>query len=198
MCHFVTAVMSADGDENATRRIAKGSLLRWDRIVNLAVSTALQTGESYYFTTRGMCDCGTAIGIANRNDIRLAEPDFVREAKKLRKKGWGEHKIERWLAERKTDYDRKRDEAIATNRDSPFGVQNWVDFIRQTIESGAASSIGLLLHWYSRGLEDERISIKRRDSFHISELTNERLLQVEEDVIYLFCRHRPHHGKSSE
>lgn len=183
--------MSSDGDANATRRLAKGAFLRWEAITNSSVSTALLPGESYYFTTRGMCDCGTAIGSKHRNRAASVVPDFVREAKKLRKKGWGENKIERWLAERKTDYDRRLEEANARNQVNTATVQNWVDFIRGAIESGSASEIGLLLHWYRHGPENERITIGERRSIHLTELTNEFLTQFEEDVLYMFCRQRP-------
>ena len=66
MCHYVTATMSADGDEVAVRRIAKGFVLRWDPLENPSVATVLAAGERYFFTTRGMCDCGTDLGSARR------------------------------------------------------------------------------------------------------------------------------------
>src|SRR5262249_55763506 len=119
MCHYVTATMSAGGDEATVRRIAKGFLLRWEQIENSSVRRVLVPGEKYFFTTRGMCDCGTDLGSALRTVVGLRPPDHEREAKKLRKKGWGAAKIERHLKDRQSDYDRRAAKAEERN-DQPY------------------------------------------------------------------------------
>jgi hypothetical protein len=187
MCYFITATMSADGDENAVRRLAQQHLLRWERITNPTVISLLRPGETYFFTTRGMCDCDTAIGSAHRDLIR--EPNWAREIKKLRKKGWTQQKIERWEADRRKDIERNRSMAEARQGAGSVGVQSWIDFIRSVIESSSASGIGIVLHFYAGSLNREAC-IRERRSVSIDELTTEFLLNVEEDILYTFSQWR--------
>ena len=95
MCYYITATMAPNGDESAVRRLAKASLLKWESLDKPGVVKQLQPGERYFLTTRGMCDCGTEIGVSLRSDGRLPDrdPDLSREIKKLKKKGWTENNI---------------------------------------------------------------------------------------------------------
>src|SRR5262245_17492241 len=184
MCHYVTATMSAVGDEAAVRRIAKGYLLRWEPIENPSVRRILESGEKYFFTTHGMCDCGTDLGSALRIDNSLRPPDHEREAKMLRKKGWGTAKIERRRNDRQADFERRVAEAEARKNRPPHNAQIWCDFVRAVIAARAARSIGLLLHFYHTRIDGERIPIAGRRVVLESELTPECLLEMEEDVLY--------------
>jgi hypothetical protein len=178
--------MSAGGDANTVGKIAKGFLLRWEQIHNPSVAKALLPGETYFFTTRGMCDCGTDLGSAHRIDATLRRPDHDREAKKLRKKGWGAAKIERRTKDRQADFERRQAEADARKDQPPYHAQLWCDFIHAVLDAGAARSIGILLHFYSGRIDSERIPIAGRRSLNAVELTAGFLLELEEDVLYEF------------
>jgi len=186
MCHYVTATMSAGGDANAVRQIADSFALRWEPFHNPSVAKALLPGETYYYTTRGMCDCGTDLGSAHRRDAALRPPDHEREAKKLRKKGWGAAKIERRSKDRQADFERRQEEAEARRNQPPHHAQTWCDFIHAVLDAGAARSIGILLHFYSGGVDSERIPIGGRRIVPAAGLTARDLLELEEDVLYEF------------
>jgi len=185
MCHYVTATMSAGGEANAVRKIADTFALRWEQIHNPSVAKALLPGETYFYTTRGMCDCGTDLGSARRI-ATPRPPDHEREAKKLRKKGWGAAKIERRHKDRQADFERRQAEAEARKDQPPHHAQIWCDFIHAVLDAGAARSIGILLHFYRGGIDSERIPIAGRRSLKAGELTAQVLLQLEEDVLYEF------------
>jgi len=178
--------MSAGGDVCAVRQIARAFALRWEQIHNPSVAKALLPGETYYYTTRGMCDCGTDLGSARRIDATLRPPDHEREAKKLRKKGWGPAKIERRIKDRQADFERKKAEAEARGDVPPHHAQIWCDFIHAALDAGSARSIGILLHFYNGGIDSERISIAGRRSLKTNELTAQFLLELEEDTLYEF------------
>ena len=74
MCYYITATMAPNGDESAVRRLAKASLLKWEPLDNPGVVKQLHPGERYFLTTRGMCDCGTEIGVSLRSEARLSGP----------------------------------------------------------------------------------------------------------------------------
>lgn len=52
MCHFVTATMSAGGDVDAVRKIAKSFVLRWQELRNPSVEDLRELEEDvlYEFT----------------------------------------------------------------------------------------------------------------------------------------------------
>jgi hypothetical protein len=186
MCHYVTATMSAGGDERAVRKIAEAFALRWEQIHNPSVTKALLPGETYFYTTRGMCDCGTDLGSALRRNATLHAPDHEREAKKLRKKGWGAAKIERRIKDRQADFERKKAEAEARGDVPPHHAQIWCDFIHAVFDAGAARSIGILLHFYSGGIDSERIKVGGRRTMPSNSLTAQYLLELDEDVLHEF------------
>lgn len=138
-----------------------------------------------------MCDCSTDLGEALRIDSTLRPPDRARETKKLQKKGWGAAKIERCLTERQIEFERRRAEA-EKRKERPHDAQRWCDFIHAALEAGAARSIGILLHFYSGGLDSERIRIGGRRILPASELTARSLSELEEDVLYEFNSSRRH------
>jgi hypothetical protein len=177
--------MSAGGDASAVRTIAKAFLLRWEQIHNPSVAKALLPGETYYYTTHGICDCGTDLGSAHRN-AALRPPDHEREAEKLRKKGWGAAKIERRFKDRQADFKRRQAEAEARRDRPPHHAQTWCDFVHAVLDAGAARSIGILLHFYSGGVDSERIPIGGRRIVPAARLTARDLLELEEDVLYEF------------
>jgi len=46
--------------------------------------------------------------------------------------------------------------------------------------------VGLLVHWYSRSLESEKVEIKKRCVTRLSEADSELMLHMEHDVLYEF------------
>ena len=196
MCHYVTATMSAGGDANAVRKIAKAFALRWEQVHNPSVAKALLPGETYFYTTHGMCDCGTDLGSALRRNATLHPPDPERETKKLQKKGWGAAKIARHRQERQADFNRKQAEAEARKEQPPHHAQVWCDFIHAVLDAGAARSIGILLHFYRGGIDSERIKIGGRRTLPANVLTAQDLLQLEEDVLHEFEGNRPPAARS--
>lgn len=107
--------MAPNGDESAVRRLAKASLLKWEPLDNPGVIKQLRHGERYFLTTRGMCDCGTEIGVSVRTAGTLPprDADISREVKKLKKKGWTDAKVDRWIEQTKAE--------IPSDRECPWG-----------------------------------------------------------------------------
>ena len=115
-----------------------------------------------------MCDCGTALG-------RLASAEMAERQRKLRrleKKGWSKAKIERWVADRNKSIDRGE-------------IDSWFGLLTAVLSSGAAESIGLMLHFYSSSVHDETFAFARED-VPISGVDAEFLLGIEEDRLYVF------------
>ena len=108
--------------------------------------------------------------------------------KKFRKQGWSEAKIQRWLEQKEQTKERhRREDEVLANGGGPE-VDRWIEFLDDLIRCGPSSRFGLLLHWYGGSVEGERIKIKRRERVKLSELNPERLMRIEEDVLYEVVR----------
>ena len=102
MCHFITAVMSPSKNADAVRTLAKTHQLRWEPIKNPFVQKLLKPGEGQYYTTWGMCDCGSELGsLAGGDSLTPVQQQTAKERtiRKLHKKGWSQAKIDRRMAQ---------------------------------------------------------------------------------------------------
>ena len=143
---------------------------------NKYVARHLDDGEQYFYTTRDHCDCGTSLGSSSFGDKR--ESKLSKQLKTLRRKGWSETKIERWLKDK---------EKARSNRPKPESdAAIWVALISEVLESTNAKYVGLLLHFYSGDLNDEQIAISRVETVPRLELSEDRLRAIREDVLYRF------------
>ena len=184
MCHYITGILPPQADTAAVERIAQAHGRRWEVMEKHSLQRVLRDGETYALTTAGHCDCGTGLGMLARHARQ--QPDYSRRVKKLRKQGWSEARIERWLDEK-----RKRELDLAAYLTTPPNdVLTWCEFVREVLNSGAAKYVGLLLHWYSGLIETEPSSVRDRRWIPLDDLNHECLLRADEDVIHTFCIRR--------
>lgn len=177
MCHYITAVLPADADEQAVAAIME----RHSRLLapqeNPGVKEQLRPGERYFLTTAGYCDCGTGLGAMWREETRMAkrQSSAEREEERLRKQGWSETKIARW----------KADKLKFVTKQSSAAVGDWETLLREVLSSGAARQISLLLHWYS-GPVSSNIKLLGRERVDIAGLSTDVLARMQEDKLYEF------------
>lgn len=185
MCHFITATLSRGADADLIREIARRFGRDWKPLRNRHVLGQLGQGEGYFLTTRARCDCGTQIGSARQE---ASDSPDGRASAKLRRKGWGEAKIERWVSEQRRTKLKRARELDSHLRRAGADVDSWGALLRALFEESRVAFVGLLLHSYSGSVESERIDLSRDDSLPVAELDGAFLLQIEEDVLYRFRR----------
>jgi hypothetical protein len=158
MCHFITATLPQSVTPDSVAPIFKSHKLGFDLISNPHVSSQIESEDWYILTTRGHCDCGTALGSLSRS-VTSGPISYERDLKKFREKNWSEAKIQRWLEQKEQTKEKhlREDEDQAGTR-TPDAA-HWVGFITDVLKSGQTRRIGLLLHMYYGGLESERIKI---------------------------------------
>lgn len=181
MCRFITAVVPADIDQDSLRPILDKYGMYFKEVNNPFVNEQLG-GEVLVKATRSICECDTALGAGSR----LKETDQTglthsHEIDKLRKKGWSQHKIERWLVEKSNSAERRL--TIETDKYDAELAQ-WCEFITLVLSNGIAKRLGLLLHMYNGNLEEEQIRIKRFERLTVTESLCNDLLTMDEDVLY--------------
>ena len=173
MCHYITATLPSNVPSSEAEAIASQFERDWALLKNPHVQKYLLSGEQYFFTTRGHCDCGTTLG--SKNSLHTNQNSIDRHVKKFRRKGWSQSRIDRWLGEK--------------SKPKPGGdTFNWKSLISSLIEKGNAEFVGVLLHVYTGYLEDEKVEIEKIEEVGFSKLSEEYLCKIEEDVLYRFKR----------
>ncbi|WP_414588903.1 hypothetical protein [Scytonema sp. PCC 10023] len=185
MCYFITATLPKDTDLKSASALFEQFKLGFKVIHNPHIEAQLPSGEHYILTTRTECDCGTVLGslYCETNSKPLTYESVIQ---KFRKQGWSEAKIQRWLSEKENT--RERDERIIQENVERGKAQAsmWLEFLTSALKSMPAKRISLLLHWYKRGVTNERIRFRRIVTQPISEINAEYLLKIEKDVLYNF------------
>ena len=189
MCIFITATLPPDASIEAVRAVFERHGRRLDEVENQNVLEQLPSGERYFCTTSGHCDCGTALG----STFAFAETsprtdDISQKILKLRRKGWSEAKIQRWVEQDRRN--REQDQRARIARESyaleSGEIVDWVALIREIMATGQSSSVGLLVHWYSTSPEQEAVDLRERVRLAADSITEEDLLRMRHDTVYEF------------
>jgi hypothetical protein len=183
MCHYITATLPIKDDIASVASIFKSHGFGFELISNPHVAEQIGPQDCYVLTSGKYCHCGTALGSLT-NRVPAKAINFEAQVKKLRKQGWSEAKIKRWLEQKEQTKERhlRDDEALAKGGDPE--LDRWIMLFKELIKVRQLPTVGLLLHWYHGSVEGERIKFQRRERFRLSELTAERLMRIEEDVLY--------------
>jgi hypothetical protein len=170
-------------DAESVAAMFKSHGFGFELISNPHVAQQIGPQDWYILTSGKYCDCGTALGSLS-NRVQDKAIDFEPQVRKLRKQGWSEAKIKRWLEQKEQTKERhlREDEALAKGGDPE--LDRWIMLFEELINVRQIPKMGLLLHWYHGSVEGARIKIQRRERLRLSEVTPERLMKIEEDVLY--------------
>ena len=105
----------------------------------------------------------------------------------LRKKGWGEVKIARWLIERdkkKSQDSRQQIQCGMIPPDHENNPDRWREILIALRTRLKLKYIGILLHWYCGDLDTEELNIERREVPQNSDL-GQTLNHMKEDTLYV-------------
>ena len=183
MCLYITATLPRSAKLDCVAPIFVAYKLSFEAISNPYVLEQLPPGEVYLSTTGSHCDCGSALGsLGGRDD----PAGYEHELKKLRRKGWSEAKILRWLEQKEQTKEKHVREDEARARSHTPAAQHWVDFISAVLNSRCTDKVGILLHFYHMDVQGERIKILGKKRVGAGELTPRVLMEMEYDVVYEF------------
>ena len=187
MCHFITATLPQGATIDLATQVFRSHHLGFKVVHNPHVSPQLHPGETYILTTRGQCDCGTALGALNRNG---PSKDLTHEgeAEKLRILGWSGAKVQRWLKQKREAEEKRKEEIDARAQRGMADAERWVNLVTDLLQSGHANSVGVLLHLYHGGVETEHINISERRKVRLADLSPEYVMRMSEDILYEFLR----------
>jgi hypothetical protein len=154
MCHFITLIAPTD-DAIAVRAVMEQHGRAAQPIDNPSVRKVLRDGERQYLTTRGHCDCGTAL--APHHDTQEAfEEKLVKEEARMRRKGWSDAKIARAIE------DRRKADAKPSGGGSD-SLELWNAALHDLKEQLKLPYAGLFVRFYSGAIATEAFNASRRE-----------------------------------
>jgi len=173
MCFFITATLPSGADLAAVRAVAGPEGSRWTALSNRYVQDQLPRGWGYYGVTGSVCDCQSALvrGEAARGKT-LKLPRHAA--------GWSQTKRNRWLEQRGVLVD-ARESAVRGD------VVAWYEYLKKVLRAGGKPPVGLLIHFYKAGVENEEITVARRTKVDVQATPPAVLQALEPDVLYEFA-----------
>ncbi|MFX0074196.1 MAG: hypothetical protein ACFE96_02040 [Candidatus Hermodarchaeota archaeon] len=182
MCYYITATLPKEADLLSLKPVFEKHKMSFTSVMNEKVLAQLRPGELYFRATKKYCDCDTILG----SQTRPQEYENLLKSKKvktLRKKNWSEQQIEAWIMEKIAKKPHKKG-LKKTSREIEEEINNWINFVNVILNTN--KRIGILKHWYNSSLISEDIRIKKTEQINLKDLTEEKLLNLEEDVLYEF------------
>lgn len=186
MCQFITAVMPADADAEALRKIFRAHGRAFDEYVNATLAAQLSDGERCVWTTPGHCDCGTPLGAHPEEKVAAAEHRRNGQLARLRRRGWSEAKIARAMAQH--DVAEARERIYRTGELPPTSLAQWLALIEAALSVNATPWLGLLLKTYGGDVGSEDIVLSGREIVDRSRRGEQTLASMREGVLYEFRR----------
>ena len=188
MCHYITGTFESSkiGIEHINA-IGKDFGLQFVDCKNDFIHAQLDSKEHYIAKVSKYCDCGTPLGSWNKEhvkSIQRAQRSQEAEIEKLKKKGWSAAKIERFLTNRDKNNEKRGLSSQQQYEKATEDIQQWVNFINQLLSKTSIETFGLLLHFYSGSIENERIKISRKQ-VAFNDLLDKILIEMDEDTLYL-------------
>lgn len=184
MCYYITSTLPKDIILEKLHNIFNNYNMEFNPIQNKVVISQLPPGELYFRVTKEYCDCDTILGSLNN----LQEYQTLLHSKKvhkLKKKKWTDKEIDKWIKEKLRKKGKSTIKKL-TPLERDKEIKRWQNFIYGILDNKGVSRIGLLKHWYEKGLQNEEINITRIEKLNINKATPEIFLNLEEDVLYEF------------
>jgi len=188
MCYYITATLPKETNVERLKPLLEEFNMSFTPIKNNNIEPQLRPGELYFRATKKYCDCDTVLGSRNRSQ----EYEKLLKSKKiktLRKKQWSDEQIDNWIMEKIATKSHKKG-LKKTSLEVDEEINNWIDFVQDVLKN--VKRIGLLKHWYKSSLDNEEILIKKTEHLNLKDFTAEKLLKLEEDVLYEFFPSYPY------
>jgi len=185
MCIFVKATLSPDADIEKVKTIARSCGLAWKQIKSGPTLDQLKDGETSFLTTVGFCDCSTDLGSAHYEKPEVPKDNINKQIIKLRKMGWGESKINRWIEEKEKH--KKRQDREEQNYGDPHEETNfWMEFVSKVLEGELSQWVGILIYNDMVFRTYEEYEIINNINVSLKKLSRDYLLHMKENTIYRF------------
>ena len=184
MCFYITATLPKKTSLENLSSIINKYKMDFTEIQNKKIKSQLRSEELYLRATRDYCDCDSILGSLNPQQ-EYQKLYNSKKVKTLKKKKWSEERITSWIEDKIKNKNIEKKTKL-TPLEIETKLNRWTKFIQELLNNKDVSRVGILKHWYSGGLEDEEFIIKKTEKIKLSEITEELLLNLNEDTLYEF------------
>jgi hypothetical protein len=175
MCEFIAATLPSQEARARLAPLIEQYGLSFSPLFARPLLAQFCAGEYYPRATHGHCDCGTDLA-AGRGRHRAAK------AGRLKRKGWGEAKIKRWLDEQAGADDRRAARARHQQEPATPSLEAWVAFLHDALADGLTKNVGLIVH-SGHDHEFKPVGVER---VSINDVDEDFLDSMKENVLYRF------------
>ena len=180
MCHFIFAALPEKSDIEYISEI----FIRHGRKFELSERNidgpSIPDNLNLFDTCKESCDCGTPIG--SRTNTRERKSPDTHEINQLKRKGWSQTKINRWIESKENSLIEKGRKRISDEQETAGYIDYWVTLIREVVSSKKCNRLGLMLFWAPKAHNH----LKKKVTITLSELSPNTLREMEENVLYDF------------
>ncbi len=184
MCYYITATLPKNTRLDSLKPILGKFGMEFSILKNTNITSQLRPDEIYLRATKSYCDCNTTLGslsITPEYDKMLKS----QKVRGLRKKRWTDEQIHLWILEKINNKKPKGHDNL-TPIEKDIEINNWINFLTVILSKNKLTRVGILKHWYSKGLSNEVFLIKNTERISVKELNFSILLNLEDDVLYEF------------
>lgn len=185
MCHYISGLIQNDFNLEDLNDIGTSYSITFADCKNDFVRNQLDNKEKYLIKDSKYCDCGTELGSLNRYDKKRIEKS---ELDKLKRKGWSETKIQRWIDDKKKVVEREQIKNNSFRSGIHSDIENWITFINDLFSQTKINKFGIILHWYSGNVNSEKIKLQDKIKIKLDDLDDQKLLLMKEDMFYYIER----------
>ena len=179
MCYYITATVPAESNLEVLRQVINKHGFGFTSLTNRFIAAQLPKGSQYYRATGSTAIAMTVLATRFTIDRTSNQNDLARHANKLRKKGWSEAKIQQSLRERTLAREKPRPDITES-------AYRWIKFLREILSAKRTPRIGLITHFYQGDIETEDFHINSTQTLVLTDLRQETILGLEDDVLYTF------------
>lgn len=172
MCYFITATLPSGADLASVRALVGPEGSSWAALSNRYVQDQLPKGWGYYGITGSVCDCQSAL--VRGDAARGKTLKLPRHAA-----AWSQTKRNRWLEQRGLVIDGRESAARGD-------LVAWHEYLKRVLRAGGKPPVGLLIHFYKAGVENEEITVARHSTVKVQATPPTILQALEPDVLYEF------------
>ncbi|MFN8673714.1 MAG: hypothetical protein U0457_16760 [Candidatus Sericytochromatia bacterium] len=185
MCHYISCVIQSSFKLEDLNYIGKKYSKNFSSCNNYYIYKQLDNNENYLIKNSKHCDCGTELGILQRNFNHINSKRIKNNSlEKLKNKGWSDSKIKRWLEDKNRLISKEKKKMDNFYSNDNLDIKSWINFIKDLFIETEIKKFGLLLHWYKGDVNNENIKLLNKILIHLSELDEDKLLQINEDTLY--------------
>ncbi|MBS1715392.1 MAG: hypothetical protein JST30_13765 [Armatimonadetes bacterium] len=143
VCDFLYVFVPDSSGLSVIQDLLESEGLGFKTVDGPSPAAKLPDGTVQILATPGHCSCGTAIGGYYDQPVHLRAPDD-KEVLKLKRKGWSDSRIQRWLDEKTAHLN---EVGRAKSARDGAELDQWVGVLKGAVDSGATDWIGLSLHF---------------------------------------------------